>query len=116
MDEAARCHRVGFIKRGRIIAEDTPSQLRSRLSGRIVELRGSPLMLLRQIARADDSVETVHAFGDRLHLRVRAGAGADLSRRLGPLVAAQGGRIDSLRPIPPLLEDVFIQLAEQEND
>jgi len=25
MDEASRCHRVGFMKNGRIIAEDTPS-------------------------------------------------------------------------------------------
>ena len=30
MDEASRCHRVGFMKDGRIIAEDTPSQLRAR--------------------------------------------------------------------------------------
>ena len=34
MDEASRCHRVGFMKSGRIIAEDTPSNLRSRLAGR----------------------------------------------------------------------------------
>ena len=28
MDEASRCHRVGFMKAGKIIAEDTPSNLR----------------------------------------------------------------------------------------
>jgi ABC-2 type transport system ATP-binding protein len=28
MDEASRCHRVGFMKAGQIIAEDTPSHLR----------------------------------------------------------------------------------------
>jgi ABC-2 type transport system ATP-binding protein len=115
MDEAARCHRVGFMRRGRIIAEDTPSLLRSRLSGRILELRGAPLPLIRKIAQADASVETVHAFGDRLHLRIREDSG-HLSRRLGRLVNAQGGHIDSLRAIPPLLEDVFIQLAEQPNE
>src|SRR5688500_20080240 len=43
MDEASRCHRVGFMKAGRIITEDTPSNLRARLAGRILELRGSPL-------------------------------------------------------------------------
>src|SRR5512143_2713836 len=47
MDEASRCHRVGFMKSGRIIAEDTPSGLRSRLAGRVLELRGEPLNLLR---------------------------------------------------------------------
>jgi drug efflux transport system ATP-binding protein len=116
MDEAVRCHRVGFMQRGRIIAEDTPSNLRSRLSGRILEMRGSPLPLLRQVAQADSAVETVHAFGDRLHLRVGYGGEGNLRVRLGSQVEARGGRIDDLRAIPPLLEDVFIHLAEQGND
>jgi len=113
MDEAARCHRVGFMQHGRIIAEDTPSRLRSRLSGRIWELRGAPLPLLRHIAQADEAVETVHAFGDRLHLRIREQDLGDLNQRLSQRVGAAGGRIEELRAIPPLLEDVFIQLAEQ---
>ena len=40
MDEAARCHRVGFMRGGRMIAEGTPSQLRSTLDGCILEVRG----------------------------------------------------------------------------
>src|SRR6185436_5724010 len=43
MDEASRCHRVGFMKNGKIIAEDTPSNLRARLNNRVLELRGSPI-------------------------------------------------------------------------
>ena len=114
MDEAARCHRVGFMRRGKIIAEDTPSQLRSRLSGRILELRGEPLALLRKLAQAEPAVETVHAFGDRLHLRIREQNAGDLAGRLSKRAGAEGGRVDGLRAIPPLLEDVFIQLAEQD--
>ena len=34
MDEASRCHRVGFMKMGKIIAEDTPSNLRARTARR----------------------------------------------------------------------------------
>ncbi len=116
MDEAARCHRVGFMQRGRIIAEDTPTKLRARLEGRILELRGAPLTLLRKVARAHPAVETVHAFGDRLHLRIRATDSAGLHDRLVQQVGGAGGRVDSLRVIPPLLEDVFIQLAEQGNE
>src|SRR5215208_4401652 len=71
MDEASRCHRVGFMKAGRIIAEDTPSNLRARLKDRVLELRGSPLNLLRHVAHRDEDVEGVQAFGDRLHIRVR---------------------------------------------
>src|SRR5688572_26709598 len=70
MDEASRCHRVGFMKNGKIIAEDTPSNLRARLNHRVLELRGSPIGLLRRVARKDRDVEDVQAFGDRLHIRV----------------------------------------------
>lgn len=116
MDEAARCHRVGFMSRGRIIAEDTPSGLRSRLSGRIIELRGEPLRELRQVAEADAAVETVHAFGDRLHLRVRPGETDGLSKRLQAVARSKAAHIAELRPIAPLLEDVFIYLSEQDDD
>jgi ABC-2 type transport system ATP-binding protein len=70
MDEASRCHRVGFMKDGRIIAEDTPSNLRAKLNGRILELRGTPINLLRRVAHKDQDVEDVQAFGDRLHIRM----------------------------------------------
>jgi len=116
MDEAARCHRVGFMSRGRVIVEDTPSQLRSRLQGRIFELRGDPLPALRRAAESDKTIETVHAFGDRLHLRVQAGKAAGLSQRLSENAEREGARILQLRAIAPLLEDVFIQLADHGDD
>ncbi len=113
MDEAARCHRVGFMRRGQLIAEDTPSRLRARLAGRILELRGSPLSLLRQIAHGDPDVEAVRAFGDRLHLRVREGQAEPAIGRLSRAVRAEGVVVDFLRAASPLLEDVFILLSEQ---
>ncbi|NWG35353.1 MAG: ABC transporter ATP-binding protein [Chloroflexi bacterium] len=112
MDEASRCHRVGFMKTGKLIAEDTPSNLRARLNGRVLELRGSPLNLLRRIAHQDDDVEDVQAFGDRLHIRVGEGKAQDVLRRLTSKIRSEGGRVDELRAVPPVLEDVFIALSE----
>jgi ABC-2 type transport system ATP-binding protein len=116
MDEAARCHRVGFMRHGQIIAEDTPSQLRRQLSGRILELRGTPLPLLRRVAQGDDDVEAVSAFGDRLHIRVGASRADAVMGRLGPQIRNEGGTVDHLRVMPPLLEDVFIFLSEQADE
>src|SRR5262245_55889139 len=82
MDEASRCHRVGFMKAGRIIAEDTPSNLRARLNDRILELRGHPLHILRHTAHEDKDVEDVQAFGDRLHIRVGERKAEVVLRRL----------------------------------
>jgi len=112
MDEASRCHRVGFMKNGKIIAEDTPSVLRSQLNGRILELRGSPLNLLRHAAHKDSDVEDVQAFGDRLHIRVRGDKARDVIRRLKLVIGSEGGQVDELRIVPPALEDVFIALSE----
>ncbi len=110
MDEASRCHRVGFMRQGRIIAEGTPSTLRTRLEGRILEVRGHNLPSLRLAAGTIPGVEDVRAFGDRLHLRVSPGAASTVSQVLSSSYPAMDDRIQ-IRQVPPTLEDVFIDLA-----
>ncbi|HEU4744678.1 MAG TPA: ABC transporter ATP-binding protein [Anaerolineales bacterium] len=115
MDEASRCHRVGFMKNGKIIAEDTPSNLRARLNNRVLELRGSPIGLLRHVAHKDQDVEDVQAFGDRLHIRVGEHKAQAVLGRLTSEIENEGGHVDELRSVPPVLEDVFIALSESES-
>lgn len=112
MDEAVRCTRVGFLRQGRILTEGEPHTLLTRLEGRILELYGAPLPLLRQLARQEQEVEDAQMFGDRLHLRVRAGGMQAVQQRLPEVIAAQGGEVVRMRPIQPGLEDVFIALLE----
>jgi ABC-2 type transport system ATP-binding protein len=112
MDEASRCHRVGFMKDGKIIAEDTPSKLRARLNGRVLELRGSPIKVLRHVAHQDEDVEDVQAFGDKLHIRVGENKAQDVLNRLKSRIGSEGGQVDDLRIVNPVLEDVFIALSE----
>jgi ABC-2 type transport system ATP-binding protein len=116
MDEASRCHRVGFMKAGRIIAEDTPSNLRSRFNNRVLELRGNPINVLRHVAHQDEDVEDVAAFGDKLHVRVREGKSDLIIQRLPGEIKSAGGVLTELRAIPSTLEDVFIALSESNHD
>ncbi len=113
MDEAARCHRVGFMRQGKLIAEDSPSRLRDQLKGRILELRGGPTRLLRRLAEGNEAVDAVRAFGDRLHLRMKERATERRIEALQQDIVAGGGSVEHLRLIPPLLEDVFIFLSER---
>jgi ABC-2 type transport system ATP-binding protein len=113
MDEAARCARVGFMQGGHLIVEGSPEELRSLLEGRILELRGSPFLLLRRLAERDVGIETVQMFGDRMHLRVREGKVNEVRTRLTKSITTQGVEDFSLHPVPTQLEDVFNYLLEQ---
>lgn len=110
MDEASRSTRVGFMKQGRLLVEGSPDELQMRLEGRVLELRGEPLPLLRSLASADADVEDVQMFGDRIHLRVRAGALEQVSSRLEKTISADQGVMTSLREVTPQLEDIFMEL------
>jgi ABC-2 type transport system ATP-binding protein len=115
MDEAARCHRLGFMRRGQIITEGTAGQLRAMLDERILELHGSPLPLLQQIAAQDPEVEDARLFGNRLHLRLKVAQIPAAIDRLKTAIPRGGGQFTEARPVPPTLEDVFIALADRED-
>jgi ABC-2 type transport system ATP-binding protein len=110
MDEAVRCTKVGFIQQGRLLVEGTPSELRSMLEGRIVELYGAPLESIRSWLIGEQGVEDIQMFGDRLHIRLQHGLPGELIPRLGELVTSRGGVVYRLRPVAPNLEDVFMNL------
>jgi len=113
MDEAVRCTYVGFMRDGRLVVEDTPKALRQRLDGRIVELRGEPLTQLRTMAGADENIESVGTFGDRLHLRVQAGTADAVIANLKQQIQGRDLKIHKIETISPGLEDVFIALLEE---
>ena len=116
MDEAGRCARVGFMRLGKILLEGKPDELRARLNGRIIEVHGQPLQLLRDLARKDENVEDAQMFGDRLHLRIQPGTSHLVIEHLQVEIPAHGGVLTQMRPIKPQLEDVFIDLLEGQSD
>ena len=106
MDEAVRCNRLGFMRAGRIIAEGTPSQLRSRLDGRIIEVHtDSPIKMIEKVQQIA-GVEDVRAFGEKLHLRTSADKAGAILRVLKDQSALRSAKV-----ISPTLEDVFISLS-----
>ncbi len=114
MDEAARCNRLGFMIHGRLLTQGSPRELINLMAGRVLVLVAQPKSLARDVCCADPNIEDVAAFGDRLHLRLRAGvpssgpAGALETLRAALILA--GVQAQDLRPIPASLEDVFIAL------
>lgn len=114
MDEASRCHTIGFMSRGRLLVEGSPREVTRILEGRVLEVIGAPLRALIRAARQEAGVESAQLFGDRVHLRVAPGAAEAVMRRLPEAASAVDARVEGVRVVPPQLEDIFIHLLEGE--
>src|SRR5688572_19331462 len=111
LDEAERCSRVALLHEGRLLALDRPEVLRSALPGSLVEVIVSDHRRAARILEKLSGVAGVQMFGERAHVRLEE-AGDHI--RLAATLRAEGLDVESVRPIPASLEDVFIaRLAEE---
>jgi len=111
LDEAERCHRVGLMDRGHLVACDTPPRLREILPGMVLELRGPEPEAVSALLSRLPEIREAQVFGDTLHLVV-ADAEHDLPR-IREVLRGQGVLDVQLRPIVPSLEDVFVALLKE---
>ncbi|MCU0595091.1 MAG: ABC transporter ATP-binding protein [Desulfobacterota bacterium] len=110
MEEAEYCNRIGLIDRGHLIALGSPAELKSKhLAGTIYEIATDQVLAAVEALSAVEGVLDAAVFGRALHVRVRQGLDAPAS--LPPLLHSSGLLVDSIRPIEPTLEDVFVALV-----
>jgi len=106
MDEAEQCHRLAFIHRGKIIAMGPPGSIkRDRMQGQVIEIICQhPQIGIRALREA--GIPEVALYGKRIHA-----AGPNLQDKLDDLqnlLTGAGAGPETIRIIPPSLEDVFI--------
>ena len=70
MDEASRCGRVGFMNRGKLLAEGSPAELTRAMHDRVIEVSGGPRRVVEAAARRHSAVEDAQSFGEHVHLHV----------------------------------------------
>ena len=108
MDEAERCHKLGYILAGRLLAQGTAQEIVERQALTTWEVTGPDLPGLAAQLRALDAVEQVAAFGTALHV---TGSDAErLQQALAPFTHAPGL---AWQRVPASLEDVFIHLMRR---
>ncbi len=110
LDEAERCGRVALLHEGRLMAVDAPAVLQSGLRGTLLEVLADSPRPPVDVLGAVSGVTDVQVFGDRAHVRFGDADGANAAEALRAALTAAGIRPVSVRPIPPSLEDVFIDL------
>jgi ABC-2 type transport system ATP-binding protein len=105
MDEAERCHKLGYILEGRLLAQGTAHEIIESQSLYAWSVTGKDLPDLEKRLRELPEVEQVAAFGTALHV---TGTDRDaLKRALQPFMSEPGR---DWQAAEPGLEDVFIHL------
>lgn len=111
MEEAEYCDRVCLIYQGEIIAMGSPEELKDNQREHILDLRCSaPQYQVDKLLELPE-IRDVSLFGAGLHIVATDIATATAA--ITETLARQGVRIDSLQPIAPSMEDVFISLIEE---
>ncbi|MBZ5643003.1 MAG: ATP-binding cassette domain-containing protein [Acidobacteriia bacterium] len=110
LDEAERCHRVAFMHLGELQQIGTPSELRSSLHVKRLELRASDLSraekILSEESGAREIISDVQRFGDRLDLLARDPLQAE--ELVNREMKAAGISVSEIRLADPTLENTFV--------
>jgi ABC-2 type transport system ATP-binding protein len=105
LEEAERCDRVAILHRGRLVACETPAELRGRLGTDVAVVSGpEPDVLAARVREMFGWPLSVR--GERLRVEVPAGGEA-----AGRLVSALGAAAATVTVGRPTLEDVFLDLT-----
>ena len=108
------CDRVMIINKGRIVAEDTPDRLTSRLSGgervRVAVADGAPEGQVKAALAGIAGVSEVDPTGGGAFV-VTAATGTGVRPALARAVVEGGWSLSELTPIGMSLEEVFMELT-----
>lgn len=108
LDEAERCTRVALMSGGHLMEVDSPESLRKRVRGTVYEIVCHPVRSAVKALHASADIDEVQAFGDRVTAIV-TGEAADAARLTRTLTLG-GVTVESIRTVPPSLENVFLAL------
>ena len=112
LEEAEQCNRLGMMVAGELVAEGTPSGIKSQQSGHVLEF------IVDQPQRAADLLKSktenwrVSLFGERLHMITDEDPATAIKETTKQLQKNEL-HVTSARQIPLSLEDVFISIVEK---
>jgi ABC-2 type transport system ATP-binding protein len=103
MDEAERCHEVGYLAGGKLLVHGAVDAVLENSGLATFEVAGPDLETLAAKLRVHPGVEMTAAFGASLHV-----SGTDLALLEGSIEAFRSDPRYRWSRTPPSLEDVFI--------
>jgi ABC-2 type transport system ATP-binding protein len=111
LEEAENCNHMAFMVAGAIVAQGSPSEIKTSQPGQLFELVSPQIQTAADCLKARFEPWRVAIFGDRVHL-VLDEPERDLTTVHDALAAAHI-EIRSLQPTPFTLEDAFIGIVQR---
>jgi ABC-2 type transport system ATP-binding protein len=114
------CQRVIIINQGRIVAVDTPENLKAKVrtsAAVLLQVDGPPAAVRERLQRVSGVLrveERAVQTDGRVRYLVECAPERDLRRDLAAAVVSQGWGLYELRPADVMLEEVFIKLVREE--
>ena len=111
MDEAERCHTLGILDAGSLVATGAPAQLMDKIPASVVEIESADTRAVREVLLGLSEVIDVAQLGSRLHALVKP----DRPDPVRSLEAVLKDRCigAQLQLVPASLEDVFVMATRK---
>ncbi|CUT04067.1 ABC transporter ATP-binding protein [Candidatus Chrysopegis kryptomonas] len=114
MDEAERCNRIAFILNGKIMAVDSPSEIKKKyMGGEVISIIPEDLMTSYAVLSSLDFVQDIGIFGDSIHIVVE-NADEKISE-ISEFLKKKNLNFLKIEKIQPSIEDVFVSLTKSRN-
>jgi ABC-2 type transport system ATP-binding protein len=111
LDEAERCSRVGLIYQGNLLIADTPSAVKERIGGKILELRIENRQKGIKVLEGIKDIRSLVLSGDKIHLLVDDSEKGEKAVR--EVLKEQRMEILDLMVVRPTLEDAFVSMVQK---
>jgi ABC-2 type transport system ATP-binding protein len=112
LEEAEQCNRLGMMVAGELVAEGTPSGIKARQSGHLIQFIVDQPQKAADLLKSAGENWRVSLFGERLHL-ITEDPPEKAIRDTTQWLEAHGLRVIGAREDRFSLEDVFIAIVEK---
>jgi ABC-2 type transport system ATP-binding protein len=111
LDEAEHCHRIAIIHAGKMAALGSTAELKAIFKDRsILEIQADDAVQAMRLLDGLPGVQKTSIFGTAVHAVV-SGVGPEVSRLLREQLERSGVGLRTIEPVPPSLEDVFLDVV-----
>jgi ABC-2 type transport system ATP-binding protein len=109
LDEAERCSRIGLIYQGNLLVADTPSAVKARIGGTILELRMENHQKGMKLLQGIELIRSLVLSGDKIHILVDDPQESE--KVIREILRENGMEISDLLAVRPSLEDAFVSMV-----